>query len=71
MLLEQVMPKILLEQVLPTMLLEQALSTMLLEQVQPMIPLELREPGSQGLGLVLQESQIRGSRRWPILLHSR
>ena len=61
----------LLEQVLPTMLPEQALSTMLLKQVQPMMPLELREPESQGLGLVLQEFQIRESRRWPILLHSR
>ena len=61
----------LLEQVLPKMLLEQAPSTMLLEQVQPMMPLGLREPGSPGLGLVLQESEIRESRRWPILLHSR
>ena len=60
----------LLEQVLPKMLLEQALSTMLPEQVQPMMPLELREPESRVLGLVLQESEIRESQRWPIPLHA-
>ena len=60
----------LLEQVLPKMLLEQALPKMLLEQALPKMPLELREPESRGLGLVLQESEIRESQRWPILLHA-